>query len=61
VLASAGLTEESVERVITASDGFVTRHLTVWLDAVLETVQLPAGVAHLHSGLADMYGDTLSL
>jgi hypothetical protein len=60
VLASSSLTEESVERVITASDGLVTRHLTVRLDTVLQAVQLPAGIAHLDSGLADMYTDALS-
>jgi len=61
VLAGTGLAEEGVERVITASDGLVTWHLTVGLDSVLQAVQLPAGISHLHSGLSDMYGDTLSL
>ena len=54
VLAGAGLTEEGVEGVITASDGLVTGHLPIGLDAVLQAVQLPAGVAHLHAGLADV-------
>jgi len=54
VLASSGLAEEGVERIVTTSDGFVRWHLTVRLDSVLQTVQLPAGVAHLDSGLADM-------
>ena len=54
MLASASLTEEGVEGVISTSDGLVTGHLTIRLDTVLETVQLPAGIAHLDSGLADM-------
>jgi len=61
VLSSSGLTEERVERVITTSDRLVTGHLTIRLDTMLQTVQLPAGISHLHSGLADMYGDTLTL
>ena len=30
----------------------------VYLDAVLQTVELPAGVCHLAAGLADVDGDT---
>ena len=54
MLAGAGLTEEGVEGVITAPDGLVTGHLTIGLDAVLETVQLPAGIANLNTSLANM-------
>ena len=54
VLARPSLTEEGVEGVIPASDGLVAGHLTVGLDAVLQAVQLPAGVAHLHAGLPHM-------
>jgi len=60
VFASASLAEEGVERVVTPTDRLVTRHLTVGLDAVFQAVQLPTGIAHLHSGLADMYGNTLT-
>ena len=28
-------------------------------NAVLEAVEFPAGVAHLHPGLADVHGDNL--
>jgi len=35
-------------------------HLAVWLDAVLQAVELPAGVADLASGLADVDGDCLT-
>jgi len=61
VFAGARLSEERVERVVSSSDCLVTRHLAIRLDAMLKTVQLPAGVAHLHSGLADMNADALAL
>jgi len=37
----------------------VAWHLTIRLDAVLQTVQFPAGIARLDSGLADMDADAL--
>ena len=61
VLSSSRLTEESVERIVTTTDRLITRHLTVGLDAVFQTVQLPTSIAHLDSGLADMDGNTLTL
>jgi len=61
VFASSSLTEERVERVVSSTNRLVTRHLTIRLDAMLETVQFPAGIAHLHSGLADMHADALTL
>ena len=53
--------EESVERVISSPNSLVRGHLAIRLDAVLETVELPAGVTNLAAGLADVDGDTLSL
>ena len=61
VFAGSRLAEERVERVVSSSDCLVARHLTIGLDAMLQTVQLPAGVAHLHSGLADMDADAFTL
>ena len=61
VLAGAGLAEEGVEGVIPTTDGLVTGHLTIRLDPVLQAVQLPARVADLNPGLADVDGDTLTL
>ena len=43
VLARAGLGEEGVERVVTAADGLVRRHLAVGGNAVLEAVKLRGG------------------
>jgi len=54
VLSSSSFTEEGVEGVITTSDGLVTWHLTIWLDTVLKTVQFPAGVTDLDTGLSDV-------
>lgn len=34
---------------------------TVRLDAVLQAIELPTGIAHLHTGLAHMDADTLAL
>ena len=61
VLAGAGLGEEGAEGVIAVPHGLVRGDGAVRLDAVLETVKLPAGIAHLATGLADMDGDALAL
>ena len=61
VFAGSCLAEEGVEGVVTAADGFVTWHLTIRLNAMLQTVQLPAGVTNLDTGLADVDTDTFTL
>ena len=61
MFASSSLTEESVEGVVSSSDGLVAGHLTVRLDAVLQAVQLPAGIAHLDTGLTNMDRDAFPL
>jgi hypothetical protein len=55
MLASSSLAEESVEGVISTTNGLVTWHLTIRLDTVLETVQLPAGITDLNTGLSNVY------
>jgi hypothetical protein len=60
MLSSSSLREEGVERVITTSDGLVRRHLTIRLDTVLQTVQLPTSITNLDSGLSQMNRDTLT-
>ena len=42
------------------ADGLVRGHLAVGLDAVLEAEELPAGVAALEAGLADVKADALT-
>ena len=60
VLASTSLGEEGVESVVTATDGLVGWHLTVWLDTVLKAEELPAGVTNLNTGLTDVDGNDFS-
>jgi len=54
VLSSSSFTEEGVEGIISTSDGLVTWHLTIRLDTVLKTVQFPAGVTDLDTGLSNV-------
>jgi hypothetical protein len=54
VFAGTSLREKGVEGVVTTADSFIGRHLTVWLNAVLEAVELPASVTDLRSGLSDV-------
>ena len=61
MFARSCFTEESVEGVITTSYGLVAGHLTIRLDAVLQAVQLPTGVADLHASLTNMNTDTFTL
>ena len=54
MLARRRLTEECVEGIDALSRCIVTGHQTIWLYTMLQTVELPAGVAHLDTGLTDM-------
>ena len=60
VLTSSGFGEESVEGIVTTTNGFVGWHLTIWLDSVLEAEELPAGVTNLDTGLTDVDGNDFS-
>ncbi len=61
VLSSPGLGEEGVEGVVPSPQGLVGGHLPVGLDAMLQAVELPAGVANLAAGLANVDRDALTL
>ncbi len=61
IFPGAGLTEEGGEGVVEGPTTFLAGHVAVRLDAVLQAVQLPAGVAHLDSSLANVDRDTLAL
>ena len=61
MLASARLTEEGVEGVISSPNGLVTWHLAIGLDAVFQAIELPAGIADLNTSLANVDGDALTL
>ena len=54
MFASSRLTKECIEGVVTSSNGLITWHLTIRLDSMFKAVQLPACIAHLHTGLANM-------
>merc|ERR1740138_1143967 len=60
VLAGASLGEERVERIITATDRLVARHLSVRLNTVLQAEELPATVTDLAAGLAHVDEDRLT-
>merc|ERR1719209_2545170 len=57
VLASASFAEEGGERVILRLAGFDGGDLTIRLDPMLHTVELPASITHLDTSLANMDGD----
>jgi len=46
--------EESVKRIVVRSNGLFSRHGSVRLDTVLQTVELPAGVTDLTSSLSNV-------
>jgi hypothetical protein len=48
------LTEEGIKAVITASKSLIRWHLTIRLNTMFKTVQLPTSVANLHSSLPNM-------
>ena len=54
-------TEKCIEGVISSTNGLVRWHLSIRLDTMLQTVQLPASIANLHSSLTNMNRDTLTL
>merc|ERR1712080_289011 len=58
MLASAGFSEESCEGFVPES--LVRRHVAIGVDAMLEAVELPAGVTDLATSLANVDGDTLA-
>ena len=61
MFSSASLAEEGVERIVSVTDRLVGWHQAVWLNTVLEAVQLPAGISDLDTGLSNVYRDTLTL
>ena len=54
------LAKEGVERVIAGANGLVGRHLSIWLDTVLEAVEFPASVADLDTSLSNMKRDAFT-
>jgi hypothetical protein len=54
VLTGTSFGEEGVESIITTTDSLVRGHLTIRLDAVLKTEELPTGVTNLDTTLTDV-------
>ena len=64
MLSASGFTEECAEGVVSerGSAADVTgRKCSIAFDAVFETVQLPACVSYLNTGLSHVDGDTFAL
>ena len=61
MFSSSRLREEGIEGVIPGADRFVGWHLAIRLDAVLEAIKLPAGIANLAASLSNVDGDALTL
>lgn len=61
ILPSPSLTEEGGKGVVMASYGLVAGHLAIWLDAMLQTVELPTGVPHLDARLPYVHRDAFTL
>jgi len=54
VFPSSSFAEKSVERIVSSTNGFITWHLTIRLDAVFKTVEFPASIADLDSSLTNV-------
>lgn len=52
MLSGTSFAKERIEGVVPSSDGLVAGHLPIWLDPMFQAVELPAGIANLHTGLA---------
>lgn len=58
---SSSFAEKGIKRIISPSNGFVARHLSIRLDPMFQTVQLPAGIANLYTSLANVDRNALTL
>ena len=61
VFSRSSFAEKRVEGIISSTDGFVARHLTIRLNAMLQAVQLPTSISNLNSGLTNVDRNTLTL
>ena len=60
MLSSTGLGEEGIEGIVSATNGFIGWHLSIWLNTVLKAEELPAGVTDLDTSLTDVDGNNFS-
>ena len=61
MFACPSIAEESIERVVVTGSIYVPFHPSVWPYTMFQAVQLPAGIAHLDPGLADVDAQYFSL
>lgn len=61
IFPGTGLTKECGEGVIMDPGRLLAGHLAIGLNPMLQTVQFPAGIAHLDACLANMDRNTLTL
>ena len=61
VLSCSSFAEKGVERIVSASNGLVARHLAIRLNSMLQAIQFPTSIANLHSGLSNVNWDALTL
>lgn len=54
MLSRSGLAKEIVESIVTTSYRLVTGHFSIWLDSMLEAVELPAGTTGLNTSLTNV-------
>lgn len=55
-----GLRKKCGVAVVTGSDRFIGRHNAIWLDSMFKTIQFPARISHLYTGLSNVNGNTFS-
>ena len=60
MLARAGLGEEGVECIIATTDCLVAWPLTIRLNTVLQTEELPASIADLNTTLSEVKAEDLT-
>jgi hypothetical protein len=59
MLASASFREKGAEAVIKSTSSLIRRKHAIRLNAMLQAVQLPAGIAHLATSLANVNRNAL--
>ena len=60
-LIPTSLREKGVEGVVSTTNSLVRWHLTIRLDAMFKTVELPAGITNLNTSLANVDRNALTL
>jgi hypothetical protein len=59
MLSGTSFTKKGVKSIISSTNGLVTGHLSIRLNAMLEAVKFPAGISDLDTGLTNVNRDAL--